>query len=694
MRALLLLLLLLPVSSFGQIDTLPNSLPPYLQEIIEDFLQNTQSEGVFDFNTLYETLKGYLEQPLDINSADEGDLQSLGLLSDAQVSNFLEYKRTIGPLISLYELQAVPSFNLATIRRITPFITIQSDLDDFQVSLGEMISEGRDEFYLRWRRILEQQKGFLDTEKVRGTGYEGAPSQLYTRYKHSYSNKLSFGFTAEKDRGEAFFSKSNPQGFDFYSAHVYLKNYRKWLKALAIGDYNISFGQGLILYSGFGYGKSAIATNIKRTSQTVTPYTSVNEVNFMRGAATTLAPSDKLDITVLASYKNIDGNVIERDTSETDIALQSLTSFDLDGFHRTPNEIADENVVGQLSLGGSVRYKLDRGYIAINALYDQFDKPLLRNVQPYNRFYFSGDQILNTSIDYSYRIRNINFYGETAMSDNGAVATLNGLLISLDRFIDMAAVYRNYPRDYVALNANPFAETGDARNEEGWYVGVELRPLKHWTLTAYYDQWKHPWLRFQVDAPSRGHEYRARLTYYLKRRLRSYIEVRNEVKERNAPDNETSFNVVIPYRLFQTRLHFAYNVSKSLELRTRFDYGFAENEVEGQQRGFVVLQDILFRPAGFPLSFTSRFALFDTDSYDIRFYHFENALLYNFSVPAYYNKGSRFYFNLRYRPFKALMVEGRIAQTFWTDRPTIGSGLEEIDGPVRTEVGAQIRYIF
>ena len=41
-----------------------------------------------------------------------------------------------------------------------------------------------------------------------------------------------------------------------------------------------------------------------------------------------------------------------------------------------------------------------------------------------------------------------------------------------------------------------------------------------------------------------------------------------------------------------------------------------------------------------------------------------------------------------------LTLEARIAQTYWRDRDTIGSGLEEVLGPRRTEVGAQVKYRF
>ena len=150
-----------------------------------------------------------------------------------------------------------------------------------------------------------------------------------------------------------------------------------------------------------------------------------------------------------------------------------------------------------------------------------------------------------------------------------------------------------------------------------------------------------------------------------------------------------------PTTLFQTRLHIANQLTKSLEIRSRIDFGYFKNGNEETQRGFVALQRYsILSPLGFPLHFTTRFAIFDTDGYDIRFYHYENDLLYSFSIPAYYNQGTRFYLNLRYRGIRNLTLECRFAQTYWHNRSTIGSGLEAIDGPSRSQVGAQIKWQF
>ena len=688
------LLLFLPLLAITQVDSLVRS-PDAVQQVIEDFLQNAESEGDFDFNTIFENLEFYLSRPLDLNRANQSELEELGLLSDVQVLNLLNHRRMAGDFISIYELQAVASFDLLDIRRILPYVTVDKGLDDYQLPVWQMMREGNNELYVRWSRILEEQKGYRPLgEGETASRYLGSPDQLYTRFRHFYSNKLSYGFTAEKDRGEAFFRGSNRQGFDFYSAHFFLRNYNRTIKALAIGDYAVSLGQGLVLFSGFGRGKSSFVMNIKRSSQTLRPYTSVNEVNFQRGAAATLAFGEHIEVTALASYRRRSASLLEADTTDLEQEIRQITFLNLDGLHRTPAEVARKNAIGQTTMGGSVRWKNPWGHVAFNALYEQIDADLQPRPQPYNQFFFSGNSLFNASLDYSFVYQNYNFFGETALSDNGAVATLNGLLMSLDQKVDLAILLRHFPRDYQALNPNAFAETTGTRNETGAYMGIEVRPLPRWRFSAYFDAWHHPWLRFNVDAPSRGYEYRARLTYFLRRNLEAYVEVRDETKDININKIDGNNKFTLPNRIFQTRFHLSKKASPSLELRSRIDLGFTDNEINNIQRGFVIYQDVIFKPIGWPVSFTSRLALFDTDGFQSRFYSFENDLLYAFSIPAYYNRGTRFYCNIRYRGIRKLVLEARFAQTYWRNQKTFGSGLEEITGPARTQVSAQMKYSF
>lgn len=688
-------ILFLPIQLVAQVDKLPPETPSDFQQLIEDFLAESDQEE-FDFNTVLESLEFYLDSPMDLNNTDEPTLREFVLLNSRQIDELIRYRTQIGPLLSLYELQAIPGFDLPSIRRILPFVTVDGDTYDYNLSLKQMITTGQNELYLRWGRILETQKGYRPLEAGEtASRYAGDPNQLYTRFKHSYGNRLSYGFTAEKDRGESFFSGNNKKGFDFYTAHFYLRNYNQKVKALALGDYSISLGQGLVLYSGFAYRKSTQVTNIRRGGRVVRPYTSVNEAFYMRGAAATLGISKDIDVTVFGSIRNRDANFIDPvDTFAIDPDLSVIASLGTTGLHRTPSEIENKNVSRQFSSGGSIKFQRGNRHIALNAVYNRFGNEVDRDYQPYNQFDFRGQQLFNASLDYGIMLRNISFFGETAMSDNGAIASLNGILIGLTPKVDFALLHRYYPRNYQVLEANPFGETRGGRNEQGLYMAMEIRPHKNWKITGYFDRWHHPWLRFLANAPSRGHEYRARITWWAKRKFEFYLELREETKEKNFASNESKTRLLLDHRTFQTRFNFGYNLSKSLTIRSRLDFGFHDNGQEPRSTGVVIYQDVIYKSLEFPLSFSTRFVLMDTDGFDARYYSYENNLLYTFSIPPYYNKGSRFYLNLRYRGIRNLTIEARIERTLWTNQTSIGGGLEEIEGNTRTGVSAQIKYKF
>ncbi|MEL6142558.1 MAG: helix-hairpin-helix domain-containing protein, partial [Bacteroidota bacterium] len=611
-----------------------------VEQLIEDQLANEASENEdFDLNFAFVVLDAYRKRPLDLNKATADELAELPFFNDIQVSQLLEYRQRMNGFLNQYELQVIPGLDLETIRAALPYLRVGGGIDDLKVPLGRMVREGDREVFIRWNRNLEKARGFLED------AYQGDPNQYYVRFRQRYSNKLSFGVTMEKDPGEPFFNGANAnQGFDYYSAHFYLRDVNKTLKAIALGDFTVNFGQGLILYTGFGAGKSALVTNVRRSGRTIKPYGSVNEALFMRGAAATIGIGDRMELTAFGSRRGRDANLLDVDTLEVDgeIPLAGVSSLDQDGLHRTTAELEDRNAVTQTSVGGSLRYRFpaNRGKVGVNVLSENLSRPLNLTEQPYNRFFFQGTQLTNASVDYSYRLRNLTFFGEVAVSDNGGQAHLHGLLAGLDRFCNLAIVYRNYGRDYQALNARPFAETNGGRNEEGLYFGLELAPANHWILAAYYDIFRHPWLRFNTDGPTTGNEWRIRLTYWQKRKLETYLEVRNESKGVGIDLFDNPVDGIVTRDRFQARLHFAYRITKAFEWRNRLDWGFTNTELNDRQTGFMVYQDFIYRPIGFPLSFTSRIAFFNTDSYQVRFYNYENGLLYNFRIPAYYGRGS------------------------------------------------------
>jgi hypothetical protein len=93
-------------------------------------------------------------------------------------------------------------------------------------------------------------------------------------------------------------------------------------------------------------------------------------------------------------------------------------------------------------------------------------------------------------------------------------------------------------------------------------------------------------------------------------------------------------------------------------------------------------------------SFSGRLAFFKTDDYDSRQYAYEKDMLYAFSIPAYYDTGTRHYLMARYNLTKDLKMWLRWSQTRYAKLDKISSGLNEINGNKRSEIKAQVMYQF
>lgn len=648
--------------------------------LLEDLLEN-DDEGTYDFFSLYEDLQIYLKNPININKATEEDLQGLQLLSDIQISDILDYREKQGPFLSKYELQTIPSLDFGVLSALVPLVTEGGERQNH--TLKSILKESRSNMFLKWKYVIQERKGFKDDS------YLGDPNHLFARYNFNSGRNVRAGFTMEKDPGEQFFTGSNKNGFDYYTGFLHLRDVLPIFHTLNIGDYTMSMGQGLIVHNSFGGGKSSFVTNIKRGGRAIRPYSSVNEGNFYRGIAAAANITDNIELTAFASRKNIDAS-IDLD-STIDAGFQRFSSIIVDGLHRTEREIEKENAASQTSVGGILKYKRRNLSVAFNTLHQTFSIPLETDDQLYKKYRFQGDQLTNMSLDFGYRYKNFNLFGEGARSSNGGLALLGGALISIGRNTDLALAYRNYAKDYQVLNANAFSEGSLPVNEEGVYFGIKSRVSKHFTASMYFDVWTHPWLRFQIDAPSGGREYLFKLEYNKKRRFNAYFQYRYEEKQRNG--NDEKIDILNQRGQHRARFHMTNTLTKSFKLRNRVEFTLFDNEVD-VTKGYLIYQDIIYKPIGRSFSFTARYSLFDTDGFDTRIYTYENDILYEFSIPFYANKGSRFYINWRQRIGRKITFETRYSRTYYDNLEEIGSSGQLIDGNVRSEVKAQIKYNF
>ncbi len=646
----------------GQFEARAQTDDSTVGELLENFFRDNEQATESDAQIFLENLENYRANPLDLNKASRDDIFGLHLLNELQVENFLQYRDQLGPLLNVYELQAIPDWSLADIRKILSFATVSSGLDTRNVRITKGFYEGENEILLRWGRPSPTR--YPDNA-------EGKPDNWAVRFKHSFDNRMRFGFTAENDPGEAFFAKSNRQGFDFYSAHFFIQNLNKRVKAVALGDYSARFGQGLLLQTGFSPGKSAETVSVARGGRKISPYAAFGETFFFRGAAATLSLRPGLEITALYSDRRRDGNVVMPDTTDMEFAEIVFSALQTSGYHRTPSEIADEKSLREQVGGLSMGYFWKNGHITANGLYLHYDKPWNPSEASYRLFVFRGQNLAGGSIDYEWRRRNWLFFGETARSDNGAVATLNSILFSPDRHVTLTALHRLFPKDYQSVYALPFSETSAAVNEQGLYLGADIRYIRRIQINVYADVWRHPWVRFGVGAPSQGREFLARVLWTKNKVFSAYALYQSESKEKdNDVDNLPG---LLENRRDRLRLHATYKVHTSLELRSRIEWTIFRVAGFARTKGYIAYEEAVWKAPGSAVSGSIRYAIFDTDNFDTRVFAFENDLFSSVSIPAFSGRGTRYYLNLQWRLNKWLRLEGRYEQTDQV-RAVTGSG--------------------
>ena len=673
-------------------------IPDEIWEQVENFFQN-QEDSQVDLTVLLDQLRTYYRSPLNINTVAYEDLQELQFLSELQINDILYHRSTLGDFVTIEELQVVPSLDLADIAVLRSFIKVR-DQAKLNITLPQMFKNSRHEIFLRWGQTVEDKRGFIAQGNA-DPAYVGDKNKLFFRYRGNYENKLRYGITIEKDEGEKLWSDTIYRGLDYVTAHIHLKDYSTFVKDLAIGDYSISLGQGLIEHSGFGAGKSSEIGNIKRGGRAIRPYNSVIENNYHRGIAATLRPMRHFEVTLFGSQVERDGNLII-DTLDNETPDLFFSSLQGTGNHRTVNERLDKGIVDLRAYGGILKFSKGAYNVAVNHMTYDLAQPIIRSDIAANRFRFSGDRLSNTSVDYAYRFRNFHFYGESAISSAGGQAHLVGGLIGLHRNLSLVMHYRNYGRDYNAFLPSAFGEGSLSSNEKGFYVGADLRLSQRWSLRGYADLWHNPWLRARVANPADGKEYLLRLDYFQKRKLSAYAQYFYEQKQENETldviDSSIDISQLPKLNVGQLqsrhriRLQFNNIVSKSLELRNRLEFSWF-NDINGTSKGVLFYQDVIYKPFGSRFSMTARFAIFDLDNFDSRIYAYENNLLYEFAIPAYTDKGVRYYFNLRHDVARNLTAEFRVARTYKL-RGSHGSGNEAIEGPYRTDLKAQLRYTF
>ncbi|WP_338873842.1 helix-hairpin-helix domain-containing protein [Spirosoma sp. SC4-14] len=658
----------------------------YIQDLFP-----VQTEGI-DYQSVYDALTQLYTNPLDLNTATRDELASTYLLTERQLTSLATYRADFGDLLSIYELQAIPDFDLPTIRRLLPFVTVAGN----SRLLGNLPTPTDNYLIIRYEQLLEEQKGFSEATPGKNgklpTRYLGNSQQWYARYRYSRPRAFSVGVTLEKDPGETMGWQPSARryGFDYVSFHAQVQNRGRW-RNIIVGDYQVQIGQGLVLSAGFVLGKSAeTVQTVRRPTLGARPYTSLTEYGYLRGVSATYAIHSRLDLTLLAARNRRDANTTAGSTGLVATSLQTS------GLHRTQAEIDDQGGLLETNIGAHLLYRNPRQWqVGLTVLHTDFDLYYLRRDLPYNQYEFTGKHNLVMGLHSGYIWRNWNLFGEIARSsgsetNSGGMGMVAGALSSLTKRLDLAIVARHYDRNFHSFYSNAFSEGSRTSNESGLYTGMKYTIYRRLTLSGFVDYFRFPWLKYLVDKPSSGFDYLLQSRYMPNRQTAFYAVYHEEHKEKNLSGSDSKEVVGTTRR--SIALNAEYTPLKGLSLRSRLQFGSFTYAGQAPSNGFALVQDATLDMKR--LSVSARLAFFSTDDYDSRQYVYERDVLYAFSFPAYYNQGFRHYLLVQYNLSRHLSMWVRWSRTNLTNQDTVGSDLDQINAPHKSELKIQTRWRF
>ena len=648
------------------------------EEVIEQWVNNQESNS-YQLENLIESLDELKENPLPINIATKEQLERFTFLSDLLIENILYYIYKHGPMLSDKELMLVEDMDQQTARCLKLFITFQQpDKEENKPTLKNILKYGKQELSTRVDIPVYTKVGYL-----KENGYLGSSFYNNLRYSFRYSDKVYWGLTAEKDAGEPFFNKENKKGYDYYSPYLLIKNIGK-LKTLALGNYRLNYGYGLVMNTDFSMGKTAMISTLGNKATGIKKHSSTDEYNYFQGIAGSISITNRLSADAFYSYRTMDGIVDN----------QFITSIKEDGYHRVVKDFEKKNTFSNQLIGSNLHYNGKSFELGLTSVYNVFNKMLNPTERAYNQFYPRGKDFFNIGVNYKVFWKQFTLLGETAIDKNGKLATMNMLRYSPKGDFQLILMNRFYDVAYQSIYAKSIGEGSSVQNESGFYIGLETSLLRYFKLMIYGDFFYFPWKKYQLSKNgTHGFDGVIQLSYSPSYELDMFIKYRYKNKHKDITP-EGGKKTTLPYIQQKGRYQLNYSPINELMLKTTVDVVYNTFQQEKASKGILVGESIGYKFKKLPVQLDASMAWFHTDDYASRISMYEKSLLYTFHVPSFYGKGERYALNVRYTWKDMLVLQAKYAYTHYRDRETIGSGLEQINGNRKNDLYFQIRLKF
>jgi len=559
----------------------------------------------------------------NLNELSESDCQQFFFLTEFEKLSLLYYVEHNKPLLSVYELQNVLGLPLEKAQLLAQFCVAEPVKP--RKTISELLEDGTHLF-----AVQSTVNAVSSADYKNENGYRGGANKEIVRYRFQSHNELYAGFTLKKDMGERLTFRD---GFDSQSCYIQKKG-NGTLSNLVLGDYVLNIGQGLVAAQG-GFGGSSIEQAGGKQTYVLAKHSSSSEFAYFRGVGATINLK-QIQITPFFSYRKLDGKCSEK--NDFPFTIQKT------GYHRTESECAAKQTIAYSAFGTHIQFEMRRLRLGFAVLQQQFGKDSLAYV------------MRNATVTYNYCKRKLRMYGECATDKQFRLATIHGLQYSFADGVLFSTNVRLYKNDYQSFNASAEGRQSAVENEIGWRSNVKLPLNQNYTLILDNDLFAMPNERTTIRIPSKGDVVRIKLSYVRRQLFKAYYQYSLVTQTQKS---ESGFEIC--KNLKQSGM-VSFFPDKMVQLKIA-----AQLSSQNGESGFLVYEDVLYKPVKHPFSVSARFAQFDA-SYENRLYAWEDDVQYAFSSSQYFYAGTYWYVLLKWKPTTHINLQTKLIQTNYSDK--------------------------
>ncbi len=616
-------------------------------EDIMDCIEDIESENFLESITeeLIEKIETRESKLPNINNLDYEEAINMLKISDYQYYQLQVYIEKFGELYTIYELLTIEGFSDKDLKRLWDLVEVRPP-PKVKKKLKDYIKNGKHLFLLRYSHVLEKAVGY---DKNRNNHYDGSPFLITFRYEFSSFDKFGIKIAGIKDPGDCFFRGAQKYGFDRYSGSIFIKNI-KLLKYAVVGDFRVNYGQGLVLGNSLFAGKGASVDGLRKFDEGLRAVAITSEGGVLRGCGFTLGDAKTKGCLFAGEVTNSKYSAIGAAFKHARKKFKFGAQF---------------AILGESHKDSSFVNKW-------NALTEK--------------------RIFNASIDYSTILGNQLIFGEIAINETKKLAFLQSAVLAFTPELKMGITFRHYHNGYNSALGTPFKANSLGCGETGLYFTCNSIITKRLETIFFADFYQLHYLSYRTDSPIQGIDLGT--TFFIQFSRKSKVNAK--YRWRNRPKNE-NLNIylhrIIDLNSHKIKIQWENKPYTFLKLKTEVNIVLNKFVDNIWKRGFLTYQDIGIMVQKPDINLNFRLAYFDTDSYEERLYAYENDLYYTFNIGSYFYRGTKYYIMVRYK-IRNFSFWIRASRTYYFDKNKVGSGLNQIDKPHKTELKAQVLMRF